>query len=828
MVAVPDTALPDAALPDTAAPDALSAHGAKGAARRVGNALVMFVVTGLSLILLVYVGYGEGKRTYGEFHVAKVITQAGIVRTAMEAFLRDGLPIRQFVGFNSLTGPIVDSEYVDAVTALDTAAKEVFRNVDQKLKNVPRPPPDALSGEETRRYSADGYTHISVPLRSRFEAAGTLIVSSSDAVATRLVDAAFLPLIGLALLLSALFAACVATIQALRDDIKTRWLHVAYAGIFLTMSGVVIWTLISLYSEGAQDKARVLANMLAQRIGEIVQYDLALRDFVGIDTAFADYRKLNPDIAAVALIVDGNTQVHTDPTKLGQPWAQDPRNYAYVIGLGQSTQTGAVGIAVEVPREIVYRQVARSVKNFAAMFIASAFLAGLFLQVASSLKNLRRDEEEIGGPDALRRAALRERAALSSVKPLFFVAVFLEHLTYSFLPQHMQQLASAADLSAGFASAPFMIYYLFFALSLVPSGHFTQRVGPRVAMNGGLILAGVGLLALVLPIGFWGALIARAASGVGQGMLFIGVQSYILAIASAENRTQGNGIIVFGFQGGMISGMAIGSLLVTYLGPAGVFELAGILSFVTASYGLVLVPAGASAPAARQSVAAELRTLFRDVARVLHHSEFIRAMFLIGVPAKAALTGIITFALPLLLARSQYKQEDIGQIVMLYAIGVVGASHYVTRFVDRNRQTVPVLVLGAAASGVAMLVIGLPDWSDPAGAVLGGSYVTWVVILGVIAIGVAHGFVNAPVVTHIAELDLAKTIGVGSVTATYRFLERLGHVAGPILVGQLFVLMGVTPLVIALFGGVTCMLALIFLSAVGGTGGKSAEVESPA
>ncbi|MCC7049467.1 MAG: MFS transporter [Alphaproteobacteria bacterium] len=813
-------------MPDTI-PTRAPAADRRTAAQRLGNAMVMFVVTGLSLILLVYVGYGEGKRTYGEFHVAKVITQAGTVRTAMEAFLRDGLPIRQFVGFNSLTGPIVDSEYVDAVTALDTSGKEIFRNVDQKLSNVPRAPAEAMSGEETRRFSADGYTHVSVPLRSRFEAAGTLIVSSSDAVATRLVDGAFLPLTGVALLLSGLFAAGVATMQSLRNDIRTRWLHVAFAGVFLSMSGVVIWTLVSLYSEGAQDKARVLANMLAQRIGEIVQYDLALRDFVGIDTAFADYRKLNPDIAAVALIVDGNTQVHTDAARLGQAWAQDSRNYAYVISLGKSAQTGAVGIAVEVPREIVYRQVARSVKNFAAMFIASAFLAGLFLQVASSLQNLRRDEEA-GEPDALRRAALRERAALSSVKPLFFVAVFLEHLTYSFLPQHMQQLAAAAGLSAGFASAPFMIYYLFFALSLVPSGHFTQRVGPRVSMNGGLILAGVGLLALILPIGFWGALAARAASGIGQGMLFIGVQSYILAIASAENRTRGNGIIVFGFQGGMISGMAIGSLLVTYLGPSGVFELAGILSFVTASYGFVLVPGGALAMGARQSIAAELRTLFRDVIQVLHHFEFIRAMFLIGVPAKAALTGVITFALPLLLARSQYKQEDIGQIVMLYAIGVVAASHYVTRFVDRSRRTVPVLALGAAASGVAMLVIGLNDWNDPAGAMLGGSFVTWVVILGVIAIGIAHGFVNAPVVTHIAELDLAKAIGVGSVTATYRFLERLGHVAGPILVGQLFVLMGVTPLVIALFGGVTCTLALLFLAPMGGTGGKSAQVESPA
>ena len=58
-------------------------------------------------------------------------------------------------------------------------------------------------------------------------------------------------------------------------------------------------------------------------------------------------------------------------------------------------------------------------------------------------------------------------------------------------------------------------------------------------------------------------------------MLFIGIQAYILAVASPEKKTQGAAIIVFGFQGGMISGMAIGSLLVNYLEPHGVFVVSG-------------------------------------------------------------------------------------------------------------------------------------------------------------------------------------------------------------------------------------------------------------
>ena len=71
-----------------------------------------------------------------------------------------------------------------------------------------------------------------------------------------------------------------------------------------------------------------------------------------------------------------------------------------------------------------------------------------------------------------------EETALIIVKPIFFLAVFLEHLTYSFLPKFMQEAASASGVSVGFASAPFTAYYLCFALSLIPAGHFADRYGP--------------------------------------------------------------------------------------------------------------------------------------------------------------------------------------------------------------------------------------------------------------------------------------------------------------------------------------------------------------
>src|SRR5436305_15008900 len=176
------------------------------------------------------------------------------------------------------------------------------------------------------------------------------------------------------------------------------------------------------------------------------------------------------------------------------------------------------------------------------------------------------------------------------IKPAYFLAVFLDSLTYSFLPKFMQEAAAASGVSVGFASVPFTAYYLGFALSLIPAGVLCDRRGPKPVILLGLVLAAASVLALALPLGIWEMTALRAISGIGQGVLLIGVQSYILAVASPEKKTQGVAIIVFGFQAGLIAGLALGSLMVNSLGAKGVFMIAGGAGLANLVYSLLLLP----------------------------------------------------------------------------------------------------------------------------------------------------------------------------------------------------------------------------------------------
>ena len=357
----------------------------------------------------------------------------------------------------------------------------------------------------------------------------------------------------------------------------------------------------------------------------------------------------------------------------------------------------------------------------------------------------------------------------------------------------------------------FVAYYLCFALTLVPAGYYAQRIGQRPLMAGGLALTGLGLALLTLPLGVGGLLLGRALAGVGQGMLFIGVQSYILAVASPGRKTQGASIIVYGFQGGMIAGMAIGSLLVGYVGAHGVFNLAATTAVAMAFYAAAVVPAAAAGAVAGHSLRDDLRQLAHDVRQSLSSAALLRTIALVGIPAKAVLTGVILFALPLLMAQAGYSQEDIGQVLMIYAAGVVLASGYASRVVDRSGRSSIVLFLGAVVSGLGLAIMALTGWPALAATSFGATLQTALLVVGILTVGLAHGLINAPIVTHVADLDVARRIGASSATAAYRFLERIGHVAGPLVVGQLFLFGGLDAALLAWIGGALALFGALFL-----------------
>ena len=785
---------------------------------RLGAGITMFVVMCLSLFLLIYVALGESTRTYERFQGDKLAGQVQIVHNTMQTALKSGLPLKQFVGFNTIVEPILSADKtISNMTVLDPSGQEVFSVSRLESDLQPRQESSIdfaanlfLSTSESRvlldsglamQTTAESY-QIVVPLEDKFEKVGSLTVTMPKTVVTDKVTELFSPLIVLAPFTALVFAAFIVFFASSLQALRLPWAQITFAGIFVVASGVVIYTMISLYSDGAQSKARALAGSLGQRLNDVVAFNINLDEIDGLDRTFGEYLEVNPDLSAAALTQNGRILIHTDKTQIGKEWVSDSDNYEYLVQLTPEGSVRQVSVAVELPSDVVIGQVLRSVKNFAALFIASAFLATLFFQVGGAVR---------GSTELISQkyADVKENRLLDYVKPVFFLGVLAEHMTYAFLPQYIQQAAINSNISEAYVTAPFFGFYLTFALALIPAGHLAKRIGTRPLMYMGLMLAGCGIGAVTLTDNFWTIAIARAVSGVGQGMLFIGIQSYLLAVASPQRKTQASAIIVYGFQGGMISGMAVGSLLVSSMGTNGVFTLSAIIAFVAALYCLCAVPKVTSDSGTEVAD----NNLLGGLGSAIRNAQFVNTMMTIGVPAKAVLTGVVTYALPLLLAKALYEQADIGQIIMIYAISVVIASKFIAPYVDRFGSARDVLFYGTMISAAGLGIISYGGLNIQELSVnMGAQASTIFLLIGIGMVGVAHGFINAPVVTFVADSELAHRIGAGTATATYRFVERLGHIMGPVIMGILFTLFENEWTALGFVAAAIALLGVLFMS----------------
>lgn len=769
-----------------------------GTLRRLVALLPLIIVVGMSLGLVTWIGYGEAHRTYPHFQHQKMAAQGEVLQNPIEGALRAGVPMRQFIGFDSLAGDLLDSDgSLVGIVALDHDGSVLFSNLRQSQAEPLRTAIDRARSEAGGRYSVatDGSLHIVVvPLRDRIGVVGNLVLAMPTDVIRKATDTKFrpfmlaVPAITFCFLVVALFASRGGMEQSSRN------LHRAYAATYSVLACAVLWSIVSLYAEGIQAKSQALASSLASRVETVFELGLGLDDIEGVDRTFAAYRTLNPEIDAISLEVGGRVRIHTDPAEVGAEHGRQAswRVFQHDVPIGE---TGA-HLVVSIPLSVVAWAVAGSVKDFAVLFIACGLLAALFLQIASAGIVKRAAAAGSESPDI---------SPLDMIRPMLFIAVFAESLSASFLPQMLRSLAGRPEL----ASWLFMAYFVAFAATLIPAGQIADRRGPKPVLLVGIIGAVAGLVALAYADGMLLAAAARALCGAGQGAILIGVQSYILAVARPEQRTRAAGIIVYGFNGGMISGAAIGALMVAYVGTTGIFLAGAAFAFCAMAYLLPLLTIPVPVQQAKKTKAG-FAQLFIDIKAAVADLGFLRTMLLVGVPSKAVLTGVVGFALPLLLSTLGFAQGDIGQVIMLYAGAVLISSRYASAFVDRAGDSGRALVFGSLVGGVALCAVAAGAW-PPAVAALHALAAPALVLGGVVLLGAAHGLINAPIVTHVADTAVAGRIGQGPTTAAYRFLERIGHVAGPPLFGQLVLLAGGEPLALAGVGIAIVLCGLFFL-----------------
>ncbi|MCL6271448.1 MFS transporter [Sansalvadorimonas sp. 2012CJ34-2] len=737
--------------------------------RVFGSALISI----LTLLLLVYAGYGETLLTYKKLEQEQASAQAGLVQSSIESALQSGIPLSDISGIDRLVqSTLLSLPAVSGVTVLDTAGRQVYpRSFENALLDI-----STMSSMQSHTMTEDEQViEINLPLKSRLETEGFLQIALSKPYIEQTVQQIFTPLFIIAMVLAGL--ALPATWLLARSPLTRFWQEQGWFTFsFTAMSLVLVMVLTGLYIQSAGHRVEQVNDSLVARLSIADSHGIPLHLLSGIDSLLQEYQVLNPELETVTLSQNGFVQYSSDPELL---YSQPVRDF-YQLSDSSVLSNSGLRLTTTMPFSQVVFQVLRAGKNFAILYLTTLLLSLLFNRLV----------RQPGRKQAARNGTLADRS-LEILRPLFFIAVFMESLHTALLPELLNKAATSAGLGTGLTSTLFMLYFLSFALTLLPGNRLCKSLGNRKVMLVGFVMAAAGSFSLAF--GFSGSstlsptlglvIFARVLAGIGQSLLMVAVQNEILANTNISNRTSGASIIVSSFNGGFICGTALGALLASYVGATGVFIISGLSGIFALLLAVLMVTTGVgSAGSEPNNIAGEMQKM----KALLKHRDFLGTMLCIGIPAKATLTGIVTFALPLVMTQAGFASEDIGQIIICYAIAVLLATRVLAPRIDRHGNTRSVLVSAMLFSGIAVLVTagGLLLAAEE-GQRLPGALT---MLAGVFLLGLSHGGINAPVVSHVTSVVDDKTASQQSTVTFYRFLERFGHVLGPLLVGQILIL----------------------------------------
>lgn len=764
-------------------------------------------LAGLSLLLFAYVGYGEATRVYVQIRVERLAQLGATLQTSVDQFARSGLPLDQFGGFErrgeqlrSVDPAILGTSLVDVrghpvvCEAEDDAARDAFCHSGSRPDWEVR----TQHGSAFRRLSGDDL-RVDLPVRDKFGVVGAVVLHIDRGRIEQTVDQAFRSVFLVSAGLFVVFALARLTL-AVRGAARQKWLTPMFFGVIAINLVVLVAVMFDLYRRGTEGQAEALARSMAARLSAATEVGIPLSALSGVGEALEEYRRINPNIAAISLIQKDRVIFSVDhEAGNGGPVQEGLHRLTFTLPVFSETGQKLV-LSVQLPLSVVIEALGAGARNFVALFFGCVVFALVFLRAV---------REGQASPSTGERGT---DARLALLRPAYFLGIFADALSLSILPEVAHETVVAAGLPSGWVSLPFTLFFVGLTAALLPASYVTGRIELRRLFMVGAAAVGGGLFMIALVPDFWALCVGRALGGAGQGTLLVAVQAYAFTVVGPTQRTRAAAVQVLGYNGGLIVGTGLGGLLAVFTPDRDVLLLGGLVAVATCVYIRFVLPPmvqGSEEPSTG---------LLGSVGRLARAPDFMAVLGMVGITSKFALAGIALFAMPLVMHKSGYDDDEVGQAMMVFAVMTYLVTGLAPRVVARVGSIDGVLVLGMVMLAIGIGLLGLllapapgalapafvPVWISDAAAAMQAALAASplpvaagiAIALAVAALGIGQGLIAAPVVARIAESHAAHEVGRDRTLAVYRLAERAGHILGPTLVG---------PLLLAAHGNATAL-----------------------
>lgn len=214
--------------------------------------------------------------------------------------------------------------------------------------------------------------------------------------------------------------------------------------------------------------------------------------------------------------------------------------------------------------------------------------------------------------------------------------------------------------------------------------------------------------------------------------------------------------------GGTFCGTALGGILADRIGQSNVFFASAI---VVALAGVMAMRVLGQDNAVRSEP--PRFSVWRELWRPFQSRRILTLFLGVSVPSSALVAAFLWYLVPLLLSDLGVSTSDTGRVMMLYYLSIILLGPFVATKASSYGTTLSLLFLGSILSGSALLAVA-------------GAVSLWNVALAVLACGVAHSLVRAPLMTLSLKIadEECDTSAKQALLGTLQTVERLGSTAG--------------------------------------------------
>ncbi len=395
-------------------------------------------------------------------------------------------------------------------------------------------------------------------------------------------------------------------------------------------------------------------------------------------------------------------------------------------------------------------------------------------------------------------------------RPMMFAFLFSWALPLSFLPLYAATLpARFVDLPQNWIMAvPISAEMLFAFLAAVLSGSLADRRGWRVPVRIGLYISAIAAVLSAVAESFEWLVLARAATGFGYGLTWVGIQGLVVRESRPETLTFGVANLTAGIFSGHLLGAVVGGWIADVADYRTVFLVSAVSIGAPALY-LATVMRGRHQGA--QLAAADLRP--GRVLALLSNRNFVVLLLGSVIPFSIAQVGLLYYAAPVLLRAEGFSRAEIGQVIALYSGTLVFVAPFAARLIDRRPNKKIFIVVGGLLGSAALLCLFVATDAQA-------------VIAATLALGLASCVGGAANSSYALQFEDIRRLGVASATGVQRAADKLGQMLGPLTVSALFGVAGLAEAV-AITGGVYLVATMVFLVVAGRPGRRGEERHMP-